>query len=170
MSRPLLGGLRSRTCGYDTRLHYCARSCGSRTRGWSWLESQRRPHYSPQERMAILELRAARGWPIAQTAGAFFVTTVTTSEWLRRIDEQRPHAIAPRAPACTWSRPPSIACSSRRSSLGQRVKQPATATSSTQVLQHVIAKCGRPSLLKQLSPLRSEKFPRIEQVPASMAA
>jgi hypothetical protein len=28
---------------------------------------QRRPHYSPQERMAVLELRAARGWSLLKT-------------------------------------------------------------------------------------------------------
>src|SRR5580704_10173973 len=31
------------------------------------LPPQRRPHYLPVERMAILELRAARGWTLAQT-------------------------------------------------------------------------------------------------------
>jgi predicted RNA polymerase sigma factor len=40
----------------------------------------RRPHYPPVERMAILELRAAHGWSLAQTAQAFLVTpaTITT--------------------------------------------------------------------------------------------
>jgi len=33
-----------------------------------------RPHYPAVERLAILELRAARGWSAAQTAGRFFVT------------------------------------------------------------------------------------------------
>ena len=32
------------------------------------IMSQRRPHYGPHERMAILELRAARGWSLKQTA------------------------------------------------------------------------------------------------------
>jgi putative transposase len=48
---------------------------------------QRRPHYPPTERMAILELRAARGWSLAQTARAFLITSATISEWLQRIDE-----------------------------------------------------------------------------------
>ena len=34
----------------------------------------RRPHYPAVERLAILELRAARGWSAAQTAARFFVT------------------------------------------------------------------------------------------------
>ncbi len=38
---------------------------------------QRRPHYAPTERMAILELRAARGWSLSQTADAFLVTAAT---------------------------------------------------------------------------------------------
>ncbi|KPK51217.1 MAG: hypothetical protein AMK72_00105 [Planctomycetes bacterium SM23_25] len=33
----------------------------------------RRPHYPAVERMAILELKAARGWSLAQTAKAFLV-------------------------------------------------------------------------------------------------
>ena len=37
----------------------------------------RRPHYTPLERMAILELRAARGWSLSQTARRFLVTPAT---------------------------------------------------------------------------------------------
>jgi len=33
------------------------------------LPAQRRPHYPPIERLAILELRAARGWSLAQSRG-----------------------------------------------------------------------------------------------------
>jgi hypothetical protein len=33
-----------------------------------------RPHYHPTERLAILELHAARGWSMAQTARVFQVT------------------------------------------------------------------------------------------------
>ena len=32
------------------------------------IPAQRRPHYPPIERLAILELRAARGWSMSQTA------------------------------------------------------------------------------------------------------
>jgi len=35
---------------------------------------QRRPHYGPHEHMAILELRATRGWSLKQTADTFLVT------------------------------------------------------------------------------------------------
>jgi hypothetical protein len=31
------------------------------------IPAQRRPHYQPIERLAILELRAARGWSLSQT-------------------------------------------------------------------------------------------------------
>jgi len=47
----------------------------------------RRPHYPPTERMAILELRAARGWSSEQTARTFLVTADTIRSWVRRIDE-----------------------------------------------------------------------------------
>ncbi len=35
---------------------------------WSRLPSRRRPHYSPIERMRILELKAARGWSREEAA------------------------------------------------------------------------------------------------------
>ena len=37
----------------------------------------RRPYYPATERMAMLELRAARGWSRQQTAEAFLVTAAT---------------------------------------------------------------------------------------------
>jgi putative transposase len=52
-----------------------------------------RPHYSPPERMAILELRASRGWSAAQTARVFLVEPETISSWTRRLDEDGPHAL-----------------------------------------------------------------------------
>ncbi len=51
------------------------------------ITPQRRPHYGPHERMAILELRAARGWSLKQTADTFLVTPTTIAAWLKRIDE-----------------------------------------------------------------------------------
>lgn len=57
------------------------------------IPSQRRPNYPPPERMAILELKAARGWSLEQTAKAFLVTSATISSWLRRLDEEGPDAL-----------------------------------------------------------------------------
>ena len=37
------------------------------------IPDPRRPHYRPTERLAILELRAARGWSLEQTARVFQV-------------------------------------------------------------------------------------------------
>jgi len=53
----------------------------------------RRPHYTPTERMAILELRAARGWSAQQTAETFLVTAATIACWMKRIDEQGADAL-----------------------------------------------------------------------------
>jgi putative transposase len=47
-----------------------------------------RPHYPPAERLAILELRAARAWSVAQTARRFLLTAATIASWTRRLDEQ----------------------------------------------------------------------------------
>jgi len=57
------------------------------------LPAPRRPHYPPTERLAILELRAARGWSLTQTARAFLLCPLTIAHWLRRLDEEGPHAL-----------------------------------------------------------------------------
>ncbi len=57
------------------------------------IPAQRRPHYPPIERLAILELRAARGWSMSQTARRLLVTTATVSSWMIRLDEDGPRAI-----------------------------------------------------------------------------
>ena len=50
-------------------------------------DPHRRPQYTPVERMAILELRAMRGWSKAETARRFFVSDDTIRAWLRRSDD-----------------------------------------------------------------------------------
>ena len=57
------------------------------------IAPQRRPHYGPYERMAILELRAARGWSAKQTADTFHVTPATIAAWMKRIDEKDSDAL-----------------------------------------------------------------------------
>ena len=57
------------------------------------IAPQRRPHYGPHERMTILELRAARGWSLKQTADVFLVTPATIASWVKRIDDQGPDAL-----------------------------------------------------------------------------
>ena len=57
------------------------------------LPAQRRPHYPPIEHMAILELRAARGWSLAQTAQRFLVTPATIASWMQRLDDEGPDAL-----------------------------------------------------------------------------
>lgn len=42
------------------------------------------------ERMAILELRAARGWSLEQAADAFLLTAPTVASWMKRVDEEGP--------------------------------------------------------------------------------
>jgi putative transposase len=57
------------------------------------LPAQRRPHYPPMERLAILELRAARGWSLAQTARRLLVTPLTVASWNKRLDDEGPDAL-----------------------------------------------------------------------------
>ncbi len=51
------------------------------------IPPHKRPQYLPTERMSILEMRAARAWPISQTAEAFLVTPATIASWMKRLDE-----------------------------------------------------------------------------------
>src|SRR5712692_5053437 len=57
------------------------------------IEAHKRPLYPPTARLAILELRAARGWSLAQTARTFLVTPLTIASWMGRLDEQGPDAL-----------------------------------------------------------------------------
>ena len=57
------------------------------------IEPRHRPHYRPVDRMAILELKAARGWSLEQTAKAFLVTAATVASWMKRLDEDGPDAL-----------------------------------------------------------------------------
>jgi hypothetical protein len=62
------------------------------------IPPRNRPHYPPAERLAILALRAARGWNTAQTASRFLVEPATIANWMGRIDEEGPDALV-RTPA-----------------------------------------------------------------------
>jgi predicted RNA polymerase sigma factor len=57
------------------------------------FEAQSRPHCPPTDRLAILELRVARSWSLAQTARTFLVTPLTISSWMARLDEGGPDAL-----------------------------------------------------------------------------
>lgn len=54
---------------------------------WERSRSRRRPHYTPVQRMRILQLRAARGWNLEKTARVFLVDLHTLQIWMRRLDE-----------------------------------------------------------------------------------
>jgi transcriptional regulator with XRE-family HTH domain len=60
----------------------------------SRIPAHHRAPYTRRERMAILELRAARGWSSHEVADAFMVTGATISGWMKRVDEEKSHALA----------------------------------------------------------------------------
>ena len=76
------------------------------------IEPRCRPHYPATERMAILELKAARGWSLAQAARAFFIEHDTIAAWLRRIDENGSSALVQLGEPSTSSRTSSATSSS----------------------------------------------------------
>ena len=57
------------------------------------IPPHRRPFYTPTERLAILELRAACGWSLQQTESAFLVTAATVTSWMKRLDEDASEAL-----------------------------------------------------------------------------
>ncbi len=57
------------------------------------IAPHRRPYYSPTERMAILEVKTARGWYQSETARHFLVKPTTIASWLKRIDEAESSAL-----------------------------------------------------------------------------
>jgi hypothetical protein len=62
------------------------------------IPARNRPRYGPPERMAIRELKAARGWSLRQTADNFLVTRATIASWITRIDEQDDSLVQLREP------------------------------------------------------------------------
>lgn len=57
------------------------------------ISPRRRPHYPPVGRLAILELRATRGWSLAETARHLLVTPLAVTSWNRRLDDGGPDAL-----------------------------------------------------------------------------
>jgi len=57
------------------------------------ISSHRRPYYTCFERMAILELKAARGLSAKQAAKVFNISAETIASWNGRIDEQGSHSL-----------------------------------------------------------------------------
>jgi putative transposase len=57
------------------------------------IEPHRRPYYPPTSRLKILELGAARGWSLAQTARTFLVSSLTVASWTGRLAEGGPDAL-----------------------------------------------------------------------------
>ena len=59
----------------------------------SGVAPHRRPRYAPTERLAILAVRAARGWSLQPTADLFLLAPATVGLWAQRVDEQGPQAL-----------------------------------------------------------------------------
>ena len=60
---------------------------------WIRLSPRRRPHYTPVQRMRILQLKAARNWSCEQAAEAVMIDEQTLKSWMRRVDEEGDHAL-----------------------------------------------------------------------------
>jgi len=57
------------------------------------VPARNRPHFSPPERLAVLELKAARAWSASQIARRLLLAPGTVAAWLKRLDEQGEQAL-----------------------------------------------------------------------------
>jgi transposase InsO family protein len=57
------------------------------------ISPNHRPHYTPTERLAILELKAARGWSDIQAAEVFMVCPDTIAFWTKMLDDIGPKSL-----------------------------------------------------------------------------
>jgi len=55
---------------------------------WGRVPPRRRPHFTPIQRMCILQVKVARGWSCEQAAEVFMIDEQTMRSWLRRVDEE----------------------------------------------------------------------------------
>ena len=60
---------------------------------WARVPSRRRPHFTPIQRMRILQLKVTRGWSSEQSAEAFMIDEQTMRSWLRRVVEEGEDAL-----------------------------------------------------------------------------
>ena len=79
--------LRARLEQAHTELALLREELGIKDSRWERSHSRRRPHYTPIQRMRILQLRAARGWTLDKAARVFLVDEQTLFEWMSRLDE-----------------------------------------------------------------------------------
>ena len=57
------------------------------------MAPSRRPHYSPTDRFAILELKAARGWNASCVGRQLVLSPATIAAWLKRVDADGKNAL-----------------------------------------------------------------------------
>ena len=57
------------------------------------IPAANRPHYTPEERLEILALRAAAAWDAATCARIFQIAAATIAAWTRRLDEDGEEAL-----------------------------------------------------------------------------
>ncbi len=67
--------------------HFSKRSLRLKDARMGRVHPRRRSHYTATERMAILELKASRGWSTQEAADLLHVTPATISSWQRRADD-----------------------------------------------------------------------------------
>src|SRR5690606_19268587 len=57
------------------------------------IPAKNRPHFSPPQRLEVLELKAARAWSNAQLARRLLLAPSTVAGWIKRLDEHGERAL-----------------------------------------------------------------------------
>ena len=76
-ARPAVVGYRPRLDHAETEVALLRDEIAIKDGRWERSRSRRRPHYTPVQRMRILQLRAARGWTLEKTARVFLLDLQT---------------------------------------------------------------------------------------------
>ena len=72
----------------DTEIALLKEELAIKDARWGRVPSRRRPHFTPIQRMRILQLKAARSWSCEQAAHMFMIDEQTLRSWLRRVDQE----------------------------------------------------------------------------------
>jgi transposase InsO family protein len=72
----------------DTEIALLKEELAIKDARWGRVPPRWRPHFTPVQRMRILQVKAARGWSREQAADAFMIDEQTLRSWLRRVDEE----------------------------------------------------------------------------------
>jgi hypothetical protein len=86
-------GLRAQLEAERVETGMLRKEMGAKDRRFAKVPPGNRPHYTPRDRLEVLEVIAARGLTVEEGAARFQITATTLAPWKKRIDERGPDAL-----------------------------------------------------------------------------